>query len=163
MVSGPDVGPENLSTLGSHVRRLRPDARLVLTDFIPTPLGDVGGKRVFFVTTATATGVEQQVASLRDHTGAEVVAASRNLADRRALRADLEAAPPFDVLLTELKAAAIDVASEHALARGAEVVFVDNRPVTKGGDGDLDELILDLFLLAEERARDRSGAGMQDR
>ena len=32
------------------------------------------------------------------------------------------------MLLTELKAAAVDVACVRAVARGADVVFVDNRP-----------------------------------
>ena len=163
MVSGPDVGPENLSTLRSHVRRLRPDARVVLTDFIATPLGDVEGKRVFLVTTATATGVDAQVSALREHAGAEVVGASGNLADRSALRADLDAAPEFDVLATELKAAAIDVAADVAERRGAEVVFVDNRPVGRGGDGELDALILELFGLAGERAADRRSGEPQER
>jgi hypothetical protein len=35
------------------------------------------------------------------------------------------------------------------------VVFVDNRPVAAGGDGDVDELIGDVLALSKERARDR--------
>ena len=40
----------------------------------------------------------------------------------------------YDVLLTELKAAAVDVACERAIARGAEVVFIDNRARAVDGD-----------------------------
>ena len=47
---------------------------------------------------------------------------------------DLEEAPAFDVLLTELKAAAVDVASERAIASGADVVAVANRVRAVEGD-----------------------------
>jgi cyclic 2,3-diphosphoglycerate synthetase len=67
------------------------------------------------------------------------------------LEADLASAPPFDVLLTELKAAAVDVAARRAIERGAEVVFVDNRPVSAGGDGELDQLLRETVGLAHER------------
>ena len=70
-----------------------------------------------------------------------MVSISSRLADRAGLEEDLAAAPHFDVLLTELKAAAVDVAARRALATGAEVVFVANRPRAAGGDGDLDDLL----------------------
>jgi predicted GTPase len=62
---------------------------------------------------------------------------SARLADRAGLAEDLDASQGYDVLLTELKAAAIDVGAVRALARGAEVVFVDNRAVAVEGAGDL--------------------------
>ena len=61
-----------------------------------------------------------------DALDADVVHVSRNLADRDALRAELETVDA-DVYLVELKAAAIDVVAETALARGAEVVLADER------------------------------------
>jgi len=73
------------------------------------------------------------------HLDAEIVHVSRNLADRDALRGEL-AELDADTYLVELKAAAIDVVAEHALARGARVVFADNEVVAPG----LDEAILAL-------------------
>ena len=73
------------------------------------------------------------------HLDAEIVHVSQNLARRDALRdelADLDA----DTYLIELKAAAIDVVAEHALARGARVVLAENEVVAPG----LDEAILAL-------------------
>jgi cyclic 2,3-diphosphoglycerate synthetase len=84
-----------------------------------------------------------------------MVTVSAHLADPAALRRDLSSAPPFDVLLTELKAAAIDVAAPMALERGAEVVFVENRPTAAGGD-DLDDALRELVRMARERAARRS-------
>jgi cyclic 2,3-diphosphoglycerate synthetase len=40
----------------------------------------------------------------------------------------------YEVLLTELKAAAVDVAARAARSAGAEVVFADNIPVAVEGD-----------------------------
>jgi cyclic 2,3-diphosphoglycerate synthetase len=152
MGGGPQDGPQELSDLVSHVRRLRPDARIVITDFRPVPLGEVGGKNVFFTTTAPEGALPDLVASLERGSGCTVVGASHRLSDRAGLASDLEAAPDFDVLVTELKAAAVDVAADRARARGAEVVFADNRAHTLDGDGELSEVLLEAARLAVERA-----------
>jgi cyclic 2,3-diphosphoglycerate synthetase len=57
--------------------------------------------------------------------GADVVAVSGALADRASLRAELSRVEA-EVFLVELKAAAIDVVAEEALARGTEIVLVAN-------------------------------------
>jgi cyclic 2,3-diphosphoglycerate synthetase len=80
------------------------------------------------------------------------VGISHRLSDRAGLAQDLDAAPDYDVLLTELKAAAIDVAAERALQRGAEVVLADNRAETMDGDGELSDLLLQTARLAVERS-----------
>jgi cyclic 2,3-diphosphoglycerate synthetase len=154
MGGGPDVGPQ-LSVLISHVRGLRPDARTIVVDLFPVPLEEVGGKKVLFATTAPEAAGPRLVASLEETYGASVVGTTHRLGDRSGLAEDLEAAPPYDVLLTELKAAAVDVAARSALERGAEVVFVDNRAETVEGDGELPDLLLETARLAVERAKER--------
>jgi cyclic 2,3-diphosphoglycerate synthase len=154
MGSGPDVGPQ-LSVLISHVRGLRPNARTIVVDLFPVPLEEVGGKKVFFATTAPPAAGPRLVASLEETHGASVVGTTHRLSDRAGLAEDLEAAPPYDVLLTELKAAAVDVAARSALERGAEVVFADNRARTIEGDRNLSELLLEVAHLAVERAGHR--------
>jgi cyclic 2,3-diphosphoglycerate synthase len=74
-----------------------------------------------------------------DHLDAEIVQVSRSLADRPALREEL-ARLEADTYLVEIKAAAIDVVAEHALAVGARVVAAVNEVV---GDG-VDEALLAL-------------------
>jgi predicted GTPase len=97
----------------------------------------------------------RQIRDLESSAGCRVVGWSARLADRAGLAEDLERAEGFDVLLTELKAAAVDIGVERALARGAEVVFVDNRAVVIEGDADLDTLLGDTLELAAERSRQR--------
>ena len=82
-----------------------------------------------------------------DVSGVEPVLASRNLARRRELAADLDraVAERCDLFLTELKAAAIDTVAERARQEGADVAFVRNRPIGLGEDLDaaLEELAAD--------------------
>ncbi|MBA3844838.1 MAG: 2,3-diphosphoglycerate synthetase, partial [Actinobacteria bacterium] len=93
------------------------------------PLEELTGRVAVF--TAGATDVA--------HLDAEVVHVSTSLADRSRLRAEL-AAVTADTYLVEVKAAAIDVVAEHALAAGKRVVFAANDVIGEG----LDEALLAL-------------------
>src|SRR4029453_10834940 len=76
--------------------------------------------------------------------------------DRAGVVRDLDGAEAYEVLLTELKAAAVDVACDRAMARGAEVVFVDNRAVVVEGDTDLPTALRETVGLAGERSARRN-------
>jgi len=152
---GPSTGPDNLSALYPEVRRLRADIRMALAELQPVALADVRGRDAFFATTAHHGLAARLAAELERTSGCKVVKVSSRLADRAGLEEDLSQAPRFDVLLTELKAAAIDVAARRALELGAEVVFVDNRPRGVGGDGDLDQLLNEVIGLGSARAESR--------
>jgi cyclic 2,3-diphosphoglycerate synthetase len=152
MASGPNAGPENLSLLRSHVSRWREDVRVAVTNFEPVPLGDVSGKAVFLATTAPDAVAADQARFLESRYGCRVVGTSARLADRAGLGRDMDRAEGYEVLLTELKAAAVDVACRKAIARGADVVFLDNRPVVAEGDADLDDMFRDTLALAASRA-----------
>jgi len=75
------------------------------------------------------------------HLDAEVVHASTNLANRPALARELEGVDA-DTYLVEVKAAAIDLVAEHAVARGRRVVLAANDVVAV--DADLDAALLEL-------------------
>jgi cyclic 2,3-diphosphoglycerate synthetase len=152
---GPD-GPESFSTLRSSVERLRAGARLVVTDFVPVALGDVRGRTAFLATSAPDAIAARQVANLEATAGCRMVGYSARLADRAGLAREMDDAQEFEVLLTELKAAAVDVACQRALQRGADVVFVDNRAVVVGGDADLPTLLGETIDLAAQRGRRRN-------
>jgi cyclic 2,3-diphosphoglycerate synthase len=148
------AGLENIPTFRSHVERLSADARLIVTEFEPQPLGDVQGRDVFFTTTAPEAVAARQVELLERSHGCQVVGWSARLADRAGLRKDLDGAEAYDVLLTEIKAAAVDVASERATSAGAEVIFTDNRAVAVDGT-DLGATFADVIDLARERRDQR--------
>ncbi len=158
MASGPLAGPENISALRSQVLRFLDESQLLITDFVPVPMADVRDARVFFATTAPDGVADRQVEHLRNAHRCEVVGWSARLADRAGLAEDLDAAQGYDVLLTELKAAAVDIGVERALDRGAEVVFVDNRAVVVEGSNDLDAALSEVIDLAVSRGT-RRGTG----
>src|SRR5205814_5428345 len=121
------------------MRQVASGARVVHTACRPFPLGRVSGRRIVYATTAPATAMPGMVDHLQQEHGAMVVATSPHLGQREQLKRDLDAARHADTLLVELKAAAVDVAVRAALERGMEVVFCDNRVVTREGD-DFDEV-----------------------
>jgi cyclic 2,3-diphosphoglycerate synthetase len=118
-------------------------ADVVETVLQPRPLENVRGRSVAYFCAAPSAAH----ARLRDHLsevhGADVVHVSGNLADRSALREEL-AGVEADVFLVELKAAAVDVVAEAALARGAEVVLAANDVAPLDGGVDLDERLLEV-------------------
>jgi cyclic 2,3-diphosphoglycerate synthetase len=98
------------------------------------PLEPLAGRTTALFTTGPA---------VFDHVD-EVVFASQNLADRAALRRELESVEA-EVFLVELKAAAIDVVAEAASERGAEVVLVAYDVEGRG----LDDALLELADVAK--------------
>ncbi len=145
------TGSENLSALRSHVRRFLGDAPYVATEFIPEPLADVRDRRVFFATTAPRAVAARQVQHLESAHGCMVVGWSARLADRAGLAEDLDATQEYDVFLSELKAAAVEIGVTRALARRAEVVFVDNRAVAVEGSADLETAFGEVIDRSLER------------
>jgi cyclic 2,3-diphosphoglycerate synthase len=122
---------------------VRAEVEVAATVLRPRPTEDVRGRTVAYFCTAPAGAHEVLASHLADEHGAHVVHVSGNLADRAALRDELEGIDA-EVYLVELKAAAIDVVAEHALARGADVLLAANDPVGLQGTRVLDEMLLEM-------------------
>lgn len=129
MAEPPRSSAAQVAAVLEAIRSISRRVPVLVTVFRPVPLGSVSGSRVLFATTAPAAVGQALADSLAREHGCEVVAWSHRLADRDALTHDLRSAPEFDVLLVELKAAAVDVAARFATNAGARVVFCDNRPL----------------------------------
>jgi len=108
----------------------------------PRPLEDVRGRTVAYFCTAPPSAHAVLAAHLADAYGANVAHVSGNLADRSALRAELQGLGA-DVYLVELKAAAVDVVAESAIERGLDVVLAANDVVPVDGL-DLDGMLLEM-------------------
>lgn len=113
------------------VGRLRAGVPIVRTVFRPRPLRAIDGRRVFFCSTAPEDSSPVLRRHLEEVHGCEVVGMSHNLSARPALEAELRDAPDHEVLLTELKAASVELAALHALEAGRDVVFADNELVAE--------------------------------
>jgi cyclic 2,3-diphosphoglycerate synthase len=145
------VADSDAADLEGSVRGLAPGARVTRIGLRPFPLEPISGRTVFYVTTAPASAIDLMAGHLEREHGCTVVGTSPHLAHRPKLAEDLERTGEAEVLLVELKAAAVDLAARFALGRGLEVVFCDNRVVSLGGDGSFDELALATADLAVER------------
>ncbi len=155
----PVASADEVARIVSAIAELRPGLPVAVTTFRPAPLEPVEGRRVFFASTAPAAIVPTLAAHLEAEYGCTVVASSHRLSDRSALRAEMAAhAGEFDLLLTELKAAAIDVVAAAGEELGVPTVLCDNVPVPIDG-GSFAEMIDDTAALALERGRRRAGEG----
>jgi cyclic 2,3-diphosphoglycerate synthetase len=123
-----DTGGADRDAIGSIS-----DVPVVPAELRLRPTVPLGGRRTAVFTTGPAPTHDLD---------AEVVHVSRNLARRDTLREELERIEA-DVYLVELKAAAVDVVAESALARGAEVVLAANDVVSPELDERLSALVPD--------------------
>jgi len=130
-------------TLEAVERVVRPGVEVVPTVLRPRPASDVRGRAVAYFSTAPTSAHPLLESHLRTEHGADVVYVSGNLADREALRAELEHVEA-DVYVVELKAAAIDVVAEHAVGRGAEIVLAANDVTPVAEAHKLDEMLLEM-------------------
>jgi cyclic 2,3-diphosphoglycerate synthetase len=153
MCEEPVADGRRLSAVESSIRQISRDCAYLRTIFRPFPLEDVSGCRVLYATTAPESAGSRLREHLEEHFGATVVATSHRLADRAGLRADLsKARGSYEVLLTELKAAAVDVGVRQVLAEGVRVVFCDNQLVALDGKQALEQALGRIATLARQRA-----------
>lgn len=157
MAEEPLASREKVDGLIEYITQLKPGVPVVPVVFRPRPLDTVEGQEVAFFCTAPEVQLPVLARHLEDQYGCRVRLASGGLADRTQLRADLARAEmdAVQVVLTEIKAAAIDVVAEEAEHRGLPVVFVDNDPVevAPACAGELVATIEGLVDLALERFR----------
>jgi cyclic 2,3-diphosphoglycerate synthase len=118
------------------VRRVAPGLVVFEGRYMVEPTLIVEGKRVTVATTAPVTAEAELVAQLRS-LGAGAVTVIHTLANRNRLPADLEAAPPCDLVLTEVKAAAADLVLPWADRRQIDIGLVHNVVQLEGGIGSL--------------------------
>ena len=136
MCENPFGSPSQVSTLSSLIRnafridRGEPpkEIEVVRTVFRPEPTTPVDGATVFVATTAPEAVGDSLRKHLEDVHGCRVVGMSHALSDRAKLESDLAGLKEADTLLTEIKAAGIDVATRRALEQGLDVVYMDNVP-----------------------------------
>lgn len=159
MIAGaeePLATPADITATVAAIRRVREDVPIALVTFRPRPLADVAGARVFFATTAVPALLPTLIAHLEVVHGCTVVGASPHLSDRARLHEDmLASAGGFDLLLTELKAAAIDVVAAAGVEVGVPTVLCDNEPLAVDG-GDLPAMIDHVVRLSAQRHDARS-------
>jgi cyclic 2,3-diphosphoglycerate synthetase len=153
MLGAGELSTPDREALTGEIGRWTP-GRVIGCELEPLPLRPIpNGAPVAAFTTAPA--LTERVRESLSSQGLDVRLVSGNLARRAALASDLDDAERAgcQVYLTELKAAAIEVVAERAELSGAEVVFLQNRPVSLPGGPDLDEELLRTVAEARSAVR----------
>ena len=153
MCEEPMCSSEKITEIEDFVNEVNPDAVVISTVFRPKPLSDISGKKVLFATTAPEGVKDKLVSYLEKNYNCEIIGTTAHLSNRPLLREDMEKyMDKADVMLSELKAAAVDVATKDALNAGLEVVYCDNIPVPINDSyPDLSQSILELVDCAIEK------------
>lgn len=134
-----------LNVIINEIKSINPKAEVIPTIFRPAPVESIEGRNILFATTAPESVQPLMKEYLEENYGCNVVAISSHLSNRPKLKEDIkENIDKVDVMLTELKAAAVDVATKEALEHGLEVVYCDNIPIPISDDYDLDKAIMDV-------------------
>ena len=157
MCEEPFGSPSQISEITSQVgkafrgQHMTDEIRVVRTVFRPAPTRSVEGKKVFVATTAPTEASRSITKHLEEEHGCLVVGMTHSLSDRSKLEEEIaDVKKEADILLCEIKAAGIDVATRSALACDLEVVYMDNVPVGISGD-DPAEAIAWAGTLARDR------------
>ena len=151
MAEEPFADIPKIQELCERVKWINGDIVVLNTIFRPHPLKSIRDRRVFLVATAPEEAGMLLESHLEEREGCKLVGRSHNLSDRRRLDEDLQGAGKAEVLLTELKAAAVDVVTRYARENGKEVVYYHNSPVTPAGEGELERFFENLWEKATER------------
>ena len=130
MCEEPMCSDEKIAEIEEFVGEVNPEATVISTVFRPKPLEDISHKNVLFATTAPEEVKDKLVDYLENNFNCKVIGTTAHLSNRPLLREDMKRyMDEADVMLTELKAAAVDVATKDAMAHGLEVVYCDNIPI----------------------------------
>lgn len=146
-----------------EIKKVNPNLRAVKTVFRPQPLKNIDGEKVFFTTTAPSWVGPKLKIYLEEQFGCRLAGISHHLSNRRLLREEIAAKEgQFSLLLTELKAAAVDVTTEIGERLSVPVVYCDNVPITVGGDGELGSELENLAARSKERFQAQPSRGNND-
>jgi cyclic 2,3-diphosphoglycerate synthetase len=148
MAEEPFASPSYIKELERRINQVYGEISIVKTIFRPHPLKPIRGKRTFLVCTAPEAAGDMLEGYLQESEDCQVVGRSHNLSDRINLRKDLQKAEEAEILLTELKAAAVDVVAGFARERGKELIYFHNRTVGLGQEDDIERFFLHIRDLA---------------
>jgi cyclic 2,3-diphosphoglycerate synthetase len=140
---------DKIQELCTTVKAINPKIKLCCTKFRPKVLGDIQNETVFYATTMPIEMMKIVVNYLEQNYNCNIVGTSVHLSDRTKLREDLKKLNQADVLVTELKAAAVDVATKTAFQMGKPTIYCDNElQIVEYADGEINSIQeLDSYLI----------------
>ncbi len=145
MCEQPLARQEKVEFMKRQISKLNPGAAIFCSVFRPHPLKDIKGKRVLLAMTANH-HIEEGIKSyIEKNFSCSVAKVSFNLSNRKLLRKDLEQAHGYDTILTELKAASVDVLTDYAFNMKKDIVYMNNIPIIDGGNRKFEKELLNMY------------------
>ncbi|MFZ3106145.1 MAG: hypothetical protein WA105_02040, partial [Candidatus Hydromicrobium sp.] len=145
MCEEPLADRDKINFLEREIKKINPKARIIKTVFRPEPLSDISGKKVFVAMTASKI-IEPIIRDyIENNFNCSVIKMSFNLGNREELRKDLEKSKDYDTILTELKAASVDVLTDYAFKHKKEIIYMNNIPIVIGGNKLLEKELKNIF------------------
>lgn len=155
MCEAPMADPDKVERMLGSIRKISPGVPVLKTVFRPKPLSDVTDKKVVVCTTAPKKMGRVLSEHLEKNHKARVVGITHELSNRERLKEELEdiiKKKEPEVLVAEVKAASIDVATRIGIENFLEVVYMDNVPeVVASGENTLPDKMLDTADIAVRR------------
>lgn len=155
MCESPIADQTKVTEMADTISKLNPEARVIRTVFRPRPLGEISGKKIVLTLTTPPSMARTVAEHLEANYGCYIAGISCHLSNRPLLRGDLasfERLAP-EVVVTELKAAAVDVVTAWGIEKGCRVVYMDNEPVPLDPSERLDEEVLSLARRASSNRK----------
>lgn len=146
MCEEPMADEDKILEVIEFIKEVNPGVTIIPTVFRPKPLNNIENKNVLFATTAPDSVKDVLIDYLEENYNCNIVGVTPHLSNRPLLQADIEKyIDEVDLILTELKAAAVDVVTKDSLEAGLDVVYCDNIPIVIDEKYDnLDEAIIKL-------------------
>jgi len=145
MCEEPLADQQKINFLKNEIMKLNPGAAVFCSVFRPQPLKDIRGKRVFMAMTAKHRIEEGIKSYIEQNYGCSVAHISFSLSNRKLLRGDLESVKDYDTILTELKAASVDVLTDFAFSHHKDIVYMNNVPIIRGDSQVFEKQLLNIY------------------
>lgn len=117
-----------IKILEDNIKIYNPNAKIYKSIFRPLPLESLKDKKVIIAMTAKNVIEEKIRKYIERNYGCFVTGMTFNLSNRPLLKKDLEYFSNFDTVLTELKAASVDIVTDFAIKSGKEIIYMNNIP-----------------------------------
>jgi len=134
MCEKPIADFKRIEILVNNIKNVNPKAQIFLSIFRPCPIGNLNGKKVVVGMTAKNVMSEKIKNYIEKKYKCQITGMTFNLSNRPKLYEEIKRFNDFDVFLSELKAAAVDVVTDFTVKLKKKVVYMNNVPSFKGGN-----------------------------
>lgn len=136
---------EEINNLENNIKTINPSINIYRSIFRPEPLGSIENKKVVVAMTAKSIIEDKIKKYIEKKFNCTVTGITFNLSNRPLLKKDLESYTDYDTVLTELKAASVDVVTDFALKSGKEIIYMNNICEILSGRKTFEKNLLQLY------------------